>query len=113
MMISRVDRLLRGREVGVEADGKFFTIRRPTDEEALQFSNENVTMISLVKRFTVGWELAEIDILPGGGPEKVPFDAILFGEWVADQPTIWEPLGTAILSAYQAYRDKRETAAKN
>lgn len=112
-MLSLIDKIRRAREIGVEADGKKFTIRRPTDEEALQFSNENVTMLSVVKRFTVGWEMAEMDIVPGGGPEKVPFDAILFGEWVADQPTIWEPLGTAILSAYQAHHDKRGTAAKN
>ena len=112
-MLSLIDKIRRAREIGVEADGKKFTIRRPTDEEALQFSNENVTMLSVVKRFTVGWGMAEMDIVPGGGPEKVPFDAILFGEWVADKPTIWEPLGTAILSAYQAHHDKRETTAKN
>lgn len=109
--MSLIDKIRKAREMSVEVDGRKFTIRRPTDEEAAKFHDE--TAIAYVKRFTVGWDLAEIDIIPGGGPEKVPFDADLFAEWVADKPTLWIPLGTKILEAYQAHCQKRETAEKN
>ena len=112
--MSLIDKIRASREVsGVEADGRKFTIRRPTDEEANSFSNGDVSMLSVVKRFTTGWDLAEIDIIPGGGPVSVPFDVDLFCEWVADQPKIWVPLGNAILSAYKAHIDAREVAEKN
>lgn len=106
-----IEKIRKAREIGVEAEGKKFTIRRPTDEEALQLADASA--IIYVKRFTIGWELTELDIVPGGGPEKVPFDAALFAEWVADQPTLWIPLGTAILESYKTHRDKREAAEKN
>jgi hypothetical protein len=37
----------------------------------------------------------------------------LFGEWVADQPAVWEPLAQAIMDAYKAHADKRDAAVKN
>lgn len=109
--MSLIDKIRKAREVAVEADGKQFTIRRPTDEEAAQL--QEATAIVYVKKFTMDWELTELDIIPGGGPEKVPFDAALFAEWVADKPTLWIPLGTAILDAYRAHCEKREVAEKN
>lgn len=111
--MSLIDKIRRARETGVEADGKRFTIRRPTDEEALRVSRDNAGMLDIVKQFTVGWELSELDLIPGGGPEKIPFDATLFGEWVADQPSVWEPLAQAIMDAYKVHADKREAAVKN
>lgn len=108
-----IDKIRKAREIGVEADGRQFTIRRPTDEEAVRISRDNADMLAIVKRFTIGWSLAELDLVPGGGPEKVPFDADLFGEWVADQPAVWEPLAQAIMDAYKAHSDKREAAVKN
>lgn len=97
----------------VDADGHSFTIRRPTDEEALSLRGDDVTLVSIVKRFTIGWNLEEIDLIPGGGPVKVAFDSDLFAEWVADRPDVWEPLGNGILEAYKAHSDKRSEAAKN
>lgn len=108
-----IDKIRKAREIGVEADGRQFTIRRPTDEEAVRISRDNADMLAIVKRFTIGWNLAELDLVPGGGPEKVTFDADLFGEWVADQPSVWEPLAQAIMDAYKAHSDKREAATKN
>ena len=112
-MKNLLEKMRRAREIGVEAAGHKFTVRRPTDEEALAFSNEETTLLSVVKRFVVGWDLCEIDLIPGGGADKQAFDADLFGEWVADQPDVWEPLGKAILDAYRAHAEKREAAAKN
>jgi hypothetical protein len=109
--MSLIDKIRKARETTVEAAGKPFTIRRPTDEEALQF--RHLTLIEVVKRFTIGWDVVELDLIPGGGPEKVPFDSDLFTEWVVDRPEFWVPLGNAIKDAYKAHADKRDAAVKN
>lgn len=109
--MSLIDKIRKSRETQVEAAGRKFTIRRPTDEEALAFGKSG--LLEIVKKFVIGWELNEIDIIPGGDASAVPFDAELFAEWVADQPEVWEPLGTAILEAYKAHADKREASIKN
>ncbi len=111
--MSLIDKIRRAREVSVEAAGKQYTIRRPTDEEAITISRDGGSLLDVVKRFTIGWSLQEIDLIPGGSPVAVPFDAELFAEWVADQPQVWEPLGNAIMDAYKAHIERREAAAKN
>lgn len=111
--MSLIDKIRKAREVGVEAGGRQFVIRRPTDEEALRIGRADMDMLGIVKRFTVGWDLTELDLIPGGTPTSLPFDAELFGEWVADQPAVWEPLAQAIMDAYKAHADKREDAVKN
>lgn len=111
--MSLIDKIRKARETGVEADGRKFTIRRPTDEEAAAISANGDGLLAIVKRFVTGWALVELDLIPGGGPEKVPFDSALFAEWVADQPEVWTPLGTSILEAYKAHTDKRDAAVKN
>jgi hypothetical protein len=109
--MSLIDKIRKARETTIEINGKSWTIRRPTDEEATQFGQAG--LFDIVKRFVIGWELIELEIIPGGGPEKVPFDSALFAEWVADQPEVWEPLGTAILEAYKAHAEKRDASLKN
>ena len=84
--MSLLDKIRKAREIEAEAAGRKFTIRRPTDEEAASISANGDGLLSVVKRFVIGWELSELDLIPGGGPEKVPFDSALFAEWVADQP---------------------------
>lgn len=111
--MSLIDKIRKAREVTVEAGGHSFTIRRPTDEEALRMGSEGSDMFSIVRAHTVGWNLKELDLIPGGGPEPVAFDSELFGEWLGDQPEVWQPLGEAILEAYKAHSDKRSTAEKN
>jgi len=107
------EKIRKAREVGVDADGRKFTIRRPTDEEmAIAVANGD-GLLPIVKRFVIGWDLVEIDLIPGGSPEKVPFDSELFAEWVADQPSVWTPLGNAVIAAYKAHADKRDAAVKN
>lgn len=108
-----IDKIRKARETGVEANGRQFVIRRPTDEEALRIGRDDMDMIEVVKRFTIGWDLSEIDLIPGGSPEKLPFDSLLFGEWVSDNPAVWEPLAKAIMDSYKTHADKRETAVKN
>jgi hypothetical protein len=111
--MSLIDKIRAAREISVEANGHKFTIRRPTDEEAVRFSAEKIDLVNVVKRFTTGWDLHEIDLISSGSSVPVPFDPELFAEWAADNPEIWEPLGKAIMDAYTVHASKREAAAKN
>lgn len=106
-----LEKLIRARERGVEAGGHKFTIRRPTDADA--FAMQERAPLDFVRQFVVGWDLAEIDLVPGGGPEKVQFDAALWAVWVGDHPELWEPLATQIVDDYRKHVEAREAAGKN
>lgn len=106
-----LEKLLRSRESGVVVDGHTFTIRRPTDEDALTLQGSGP--LDFVKRFVVGWDLTELDIIPGGGPERVPFSTELWSAYVSDHPELWEPLATPIVEAYRTHAVGREEAEKN
>ena len=115
--MSLIDKIRKARETTIPLNGKTWTIRRPTDEEMnalieAGYGNREM-MMHLVKTFTIGWELQEIDLIPGGNPEKVPFDSAVFAEYVADKPELWAPLGSAVVEAFNAYTDKRDAALKN
>jgi hypothetical protein len=113
------EKLRRARETNVQINGHTFTVRRPTDVEAMEFRQEHgaddaLYAARLAEIFTVGWSLSEIDLgIPGGGPEKVPFDVDAWREYIAVHPELWAPLSTKILDAYTAYAAKREGAEKN
>lgn len=111
--MSLIEKIRKAREGTVIVEGHTFTVMRPTDYEALIISRDSVNMLDIVKQFTVGWDLAELDLIPGGSADKVPFTAELFAEWISDQPAIWEPLASAIITAYKTHTDKRENTAKN
>lgn len=106
-----IEKLRRARESAVEAGGHKFTVRRPSDAEAAMLSNSS--RLEMLRQFVVGWDLVELDIIPGGGPEPVAFDRDLWGEWINDQPELWEPIGVAIESAYLTHVGARKDAEKN
>ena len=111
MSKSLVDKLMRARERNVVVGSRTYTIRRPTDAEALQMQGQDA--IDFVRRFVVGWDLAECDLTPGGGPEKVPFDAELWKAWVDDHPELWIPLATEVINDFKKHVEAREGNAKN
>lgn len=104
-------KLRRARETEVEAGGHRFTIRRPTDAEALVINHQSA--LDVLAQFTVGWNLHEIDLIPGGSPVAVPFDTEDFREWVSDQPSVINVLADAVVQAYLAHVEKRSAAEKN
>jgi hypothetical protein len=106
-----LEKLRRSREFGVAINGNTFTVRRPTDADVVGMPQGNI--IDYVHRFVVGWDLTELQVVAGGGPEPVPFDPILWAEWVDDQPDVWREIGAQIMEAYQKHRDEQEAAAKN
>ena len=100
---------LRARESSVTVAGHAYTIRRPKQAEL----RADMTRMEMVRRFVVGWDLTNADLVPGGLPDPEPFDAALFADWVDDQPTLWEPLYEAVIGAWNAHEAAREAAAKN
>lgn len=110
-MSKLVEKLLRARERTVEVEGHGYTIRRPSDAEALEMQGK--APFEFVKRFVVGWDLAEHEAVPGGGPEKVPFEADLWALYVGDHVELWEPLALAIFDDYAKHVAQREDDAKN
>lgn len=106
-----VEKLRKSRELIVECGGHKFTARRPTDADAINLAGINP--VDFIRRFVVNWDLIELDVMPGGGPEPVPFDSELWGEWISDHPELWSPLSTAIMDAYTLHAQQREESAKN
>lgn len=110
--MSLADKLRAARLSQVVADGHTYSIRRPTDAEAVTLAQSSG--LALVRQFVAGWDHTEISLgIPGGSGIVVPFDAELWAEWVSDQPQIWGVLSDAIIAAYAAHTEKREADAKN
>lgn len=111
-MADLIEKLRRARERRVEVGGFDFTVRRPTDIEALELRRG--CGLGDLLRFVVGWgKVKELDIVPGGGPEPVPFDAALAAEWLADRPDLLQPLADEVLDGYRDHVAALEKIAKN
>jgi hypothetical protein len=107
-----VEKLRRAREREVEACGFVFTIRRPTDIEA-QRLKVGTSLADLVP-FVVGWKnVREMDVVPGGDPHPLPFDAAVCAEWLADRPDLLQPLVEAIVAEYRRHLESLGSAEKN
>lgn len=99
-----IEKLKKSRESQVEAGLFNFTVRRPTDMEVANMGGEIIREGDIMRRFVVGWDVKELDIIPGGTGVAIPFETELFIEWVADKPNLWEPLTKAITTAYETHR---------
>lgn len=111
-MSALADKLRRARESTIECGGHVFTIRRPTDFEAVLMGEK--TALDILCQHTVGWNLTELGLgVPGGTDAAVPFDADCFREWVQDQPAAFAALMDGIKDTYAAHAQQREDAAKN
>lgn len=111
-MSKLAERIRKARErVIPDVAGHTFTIRRPTEED-VQFGRIG-SGLGMVKDYVVGWDFKELDLVPGGGPEPVPFDSEAWAEWAADNPDVWKPLSDAIVAFYKEHNAQVETDAKN
>lgn len=101
-----IEKLKKSRETRIDADKFAFTVRRPTDLEAVQMRGEKLTQGDIMRRFVTDWHnVTELDIIPGGTGVPVPFETDLFMEWVADYPGLWSPIVAAVLNAYEAHQN--------
>lgn len=80
------------------------TLQRPTpwDVSSAQGAGQRLD-IEWAARFVVGWDFTEADLVPGGDPEPVAFDAAVFSAWVKDHPDAWQPLIQGVIAAYKAH----------
>ncbi len=104
-------KLRRSRESSVTVEGRQFTITRPTAADAATMKGLND--VEVCQRFVVGWDLTELDIIPGGDASPVAFDKELFALWIVDQPKYWAGVAGAILDAFLTYREAGKEAEKN
>jgi hypothetical protein len=99
-----IDKIRKGRNTLVYTGGFGFTVRRPTDLEAVTVLRQKMDMGDFLRRFVVDWvDVRESDLINGGSPVPVPFDADLFIEWIVDKPTLWGDLHNAINAAYETH----------
>jgi len=98
-----LEKLKKSRQTTIPAGGFNFTIQRPTQFDLGELGQSNFSAKTMLKRFVVGWDVKEIDIIPGGNATAAPFDAEVFAEWVAEQPEIWPVLRDAIWDQYKAH----------
>lgn len=114
-MADLLTKMRKARETRLTLEGVTVTVCRPTDLEATKMRYKDFQeAVRGVAQFVCDWEgVTELDLVPGGSSDPVPFDEILFREWIEDHPEIWEPLVSGVLDTYQAHVKKREQTAKN
>ena len=111
-MATLVEKLRKAREQQVTVGGFTFTVRRPTDVEALAL--RGATSMRDLMPFVIGWDtVREIDVLPGGDPHPLAFDVDVAAEWLADRPDLLTPLIDAIHEQYRAHVAALGEIAKN
>jgi hypothetical protein len=110
--MSLIEKIRKARESVVEVDGKKFTIRRPTEAEQAQMFSAGASQLELVRQCVVGWNLKEIDLIPGGDPVDATFSTALWVEYVDDNSELWQPLREAIKDSIQSHNAEVERAVK-
>ena len=98
-----------GRERWIEIDGKRLLLRRPTGGAIAktQASGEELIKISLV-----GWELTELDIMPGGTDQRAPFHIDLAMDWLEDNPEAYAKVVNEIIELINAYNKQLQDVGK-
>ena len=110
-----IDKINKSREQTVVAGGLSFIVRRPTDLDVLEMRGKTISKPErvLLKEFVVDWMgVTELDLIPGGTPKPVAFDAEVFLVWVADRPEIYAVLLEHIINAYKLHEQQREAELK-
>ena len=100
----------KARESNVIINDVTFTIRRPTDFEAIT-QLDNQSSRDILSLFVMDWKgVKELDLIAGGSPEQVPFSTDVFLAWAEDNIEAWPLLVDAITEAYKAYKEKKEAS---
>ena len=108
------DKLRKARE-SQKTLGEFtFTIRRPTDVEANALRSSGRLTPAAFLPFVIGWDgVKELDMIPGGDPHPLAFDADVCKEWLSDRPDLLSPLADAIMDAYMKHVEGLKGITKN
>lgn len=117
MSAALIAKMRRAREVEVPALGHHFTLRIPNEGEIEDIveglTGKRMTFRRLLIACVVGWNLHEIDLIPGGSPVPIDFDADLFREWLNGHEAAIDPLFTALNAGMEARKARQEQDAKN
>lgn len=109
-----INKLRRARESTVKIGDFTFTVRRPTDAEALILFERNPSMYDVARDHVTGWEnVRGCDIASGGNDDPQPFDPALWAEWLADRSDFWAPIQQAVINGYNAHAERLKNNLKN
>ena len=103
-------RFNKSRESIIEAGGYSFTIRRPSVLEVHRaVSNGGSVSIDFAADQVVGWsKVNESDLINGGDPEPLAFDAEVFKAWIADRSDLWQPIVMGVVDAFKRHEEATE-----
>ena len=109
-----VAKLRKGRESKVTVGKWTFTVRRPTDVEAVALYRGGMAYAEIAQQYVSNWDgVTENDIVGGGTIDPIAFDPVLWREWCADRPDFWQPISEAALNAYQEHTKRLGDSVKN
>ena len=109
--MSLIDKIKKSRESSVIVNDKKFTVRRPTDFEAISMGDMNAKQV--LSRFVIGWAgMQEIDLIEGGDAVDVEFSTDLFISWSEGNLDVWAELIAAINDSYHRYYECNEKPLK-
>lgn len=98
------ERMAAARQSNLPVGRHNLTITRPSPWDVLTAQAEGLRLdIEWAAGYVVGWDLTEADLVPGGDPEPVAFNASAFRMWIKDEPNLWKPLVDGIKDAYQQH----------
>ena len=107
------ERLLKARELKVEAGGVTFIVRRPAECDLSDFQRNAVDHREIARRYVVGWEgVTEGHLLNGGDPHPLPFDRDACAEWLADRADLLGAIVERLVGAYADYAAQVEREKK-
>jgi hypothetical protein len=107
-MASLIERIHAAREQWVDAGGSRWLIRRPT---LYEFTRLRQDTADLLRATVVGWELRELDLVPGGTDQVAAFDPQAALEYLEDRPEAYTAVLDAIYTAVSAFMQAKDAAA--
>ena len=112
-MSALLQKMLRAREKRVIIGRHTFIVRRPTPLE----HEENLRKGNIARGildFVVGWDgVTEADLVKGGDPHPVLFDAEVCAEWLSDRPDLFEPIARNVVDSFGEHVATLEASLKN
>lgn len=106
------DKIRKAREFRLEVDGYVFILSRPSEldwYEKIIGSGSTARFLP----FVVGWEnVTEGDLIAGGTPHPLPFDAAVCAEWLSDRSDIYGQVIGALNNAFQKHTLERDDLKK-
>lgn len=110
--MSLIDKIKAARQSVVTVGALSYTITRPTALSLSAGWESGFAKEAVLRRYVVGWNHQEIDLIPGGSPVLVPFETELFIEFVADLPETIGALLAAINDLYDSHNKASEIEEK-